>query len=1261
MYALHSVDVAGVRSFQPPIHNTSQSIQFRYPITMIKGANGSGKTTIIESLRYVCTGDPPPNSMKGQRFVNDPRLSNQTENQAKIVVWLRDVRQPDSLFGITRSMKVVLRGNKYSFSKMESTLTNQEAGQSLEDNLWPFGDDKKVQELFDKIFASHKYTQALGVLKDHTKFLKDKKLEIEGSRAELVERQKRFATLKEFSDTGAAEIKKNIEELQGLTRGLQEIEEQVIKLADNLEIAETFSREAQRLEEKIKHLMKEQDRLKDVTVISGATIPKLTEKLTTLPNDIIQKEELIQKLSTGIDHVRKRYLDSKKMYDNVAASIGAITERTNQIVDLEVELIKSSVSLSTFGISIPSVLKNYVPSSHSFEDDFSMFNQFIASTLSSAVNHKEVLEKKLYEQQALMESQQTRYYASLREIDSKIISIKRESEQIDKQMSSLNSAIPQFEAKLASGAESEYTMADIELQKHLKQEEKMKNLHGEINLIQKSLVEKKELLSKAHSLSNKLANYKAEIAVLNRETDHLQRVINQTFTESDLSNLTTLDNLSSVSQLNTQLETVEGSRQSLQRSLDQVQYQLADKEAEIRLINTNHKTLRKSFKRIQKILKHMSRPTVLRMSQVSRKITVKRALITSFDEFYDDSCTSSSCSLCKSKLTKERLPDFLEELSERKVEAEQIVGKLVGEEEKLTENLKKLNSIKELYLKYQKDVTELSSINVKFQELTDQQSSLDDAVDSINQEKERVLRELKTCDSRKRSLEEIKFNFKKISTINQQLSNLQSTIDQEQGLFDPPEVISASISELESTKTDLESTLSHFQERHLSLMNERSVKLNLTWPMSNNDYLETQSTLQDLKLKKVSVEKPHQSLIEEKSRVESRFNSLASSLKTEISTLNESVKSLTPIIQNIKSLLEKIGSRRSELIEIKETVDRVDQIKSEYETLENRFNEQKDQLAKEKEALGRLQNLENVILMNIQLLQNDEAQNELVVQIQSLETSPEWKLATQLSEIKQRHKEKENLRQNYLNKISHLEGRKAAQKQSMSNAQKQLCGRDFENLDHLVKQVCVDFEAVDAGIKDTTEYMDLVNTAIIEYHRTKLEILNEKIGYLWQQTYHGKDIDSVKIETNTEITARNQARKYKYRVVFVQNGVSVDMKGQCSAGQKVLASIIIRLALAETFGVRCNFLTLDEPTTNLDVDNARGLANSLAKLTVTGTQSLQLVIITHDGDFINQLIEAYQATGNESFELPEDYYEVTKNAQGFSEITTKRLSCLRQF
>ena len=82
---------------------------------------------------------------------------------------------------------------------------------------------------------------------------------------------------------------------------------------------------------------------------------------------------------------------------------------------------------------------------------------------------------------------------------------------------------------------------------------------------------------------------------------------------------------------------------------------------------------------------------------------------------------------------------------------------------------------------------------------------------------------------------------------------------------------------------------------------------------------------------------------------------------------------------------------------------------------------------------------------------------------------------------------------------------------------------------------------------------------------------------------------------------------------MVKQDAEMDMRGRCSAGQKVLASIIIRLALAECFGVNCGvsdsspgfhstllmileIIALDEPTTNLDGDNIKALAQSLHQI-----------------------------------------------------------------
>ena len=45
--------------------------------------------------------------------------------------------------------------------------------------------------------------------------------------------------------------------------------------------------------------------------------------------------------------------------------------------------------------------------------------------------------------------------------------------------------------------------------------------------------------------------------------------------------------------------------------------------------------------------------------------------------------------------------------------------------------------------------------------------------------------------------------------------------------------------------------------------------------------------------------------------------------------------------------------------------------------------------------------------------------------------------------------------------------------------------------------------------------------------------------------------------------------------------------------RQVLASLIIRMALAEAFSSKCGVLALDEPTTNLDEDNIASLSDTI--------------------------------------------------------------------
>ncbi|KAK5141854.1 DNA repair protein rad50, partial [Rachicladosporium monterosium] len=166
------------------------------------------------------------------------------------------------------------------------------------------------------------------------------------------------------------------------------------------------------------------------------------------------------------------------------------------------------------------------------------------------------------------------------------------------------------------------------------------------------------------------------------------------------------------------------------------------------------------------------------------------------------------------------------------------------------------------------------------------------------------------------------------------------------------------------------------------------------------------------------------------------------------------------------------------------------------------------------------------------------------------------------------------------------------------------------------KEAHIRVETTKACIEDLGRFGGALDKAIMKYHSVKMEEINRIIDELWRKTYQGTDVDTIRIRSESETQKANKS--YNYRVCMVKQEAEMDMRGRCSAGQKVLASIIIRLALAECFGINCGLLALDEPTTNLDRDNIQALARSLAEIIESRKQqrNFQLIVITHDEEFL---------------------------------------------
>ncbi|KAK7201021.1 RAD50 DNA repair-like protein [Novymonas esmeraldas] len=246
------------------------------------------------------------------------------------------------------------------------------------------------------------------------------------------------------------------------------------------------------------------------------------------------------------------------------------------------------------------------------------------------------------------------------------------------------------------------------------------------------------------------------------------------------------------------------------------------------------------------------------------------------------------------------------------------------------------------------------------------------------------------------------------------------------------------------------------------------------------------------------------------------------------------------------------------------------------------------------------------------------------------------------------------LREMIAAKVTSLEKIRAQQDGNMEamlldvhQLKQQLRGDKYQNIEKRYRSTFLKVQTTEISIQDIEKYYGALEKAVQSYHQEKIEQINQIIAELWRQTYRGSDIDTVEIRSESEGTTTTASRRsYNYRVVMKRGNNELDMRGRCSAGQKVLASIVIRLSLSEAFCCDCGILALDEPTTNLDDDNARSLADALRTLIQVrrAVKHFQLVVITHDEQFV-------RALGGQSLEK---FYYVHKDREGAFSVIDER-------
>ena len=122
MASVDRLEIRGIRSFDD---KRTSVIEFSSPVTVIVGYNGTGKTTIVECLKYATTGDQPPNTLRGSAFVHDLKMAS--ENEVKAQVKLRFHAANGACMTATRNLSATNKNGAVSMAKFEGILSCTDA------------------------------------------------------------------------------------------------------------------------------------------------------------------------------------------------------------------------------------------------------------------------------------------------------------------------------------------------------------------------------------------------------------------------------------------------------------------------------------------------------------------------------------------------------------------------------------------------------------------------------------------------------------------------------------------------------------------------------------------------------------------------------------------------------------------------------------------------------------------------------------------------------------------------------------------------------------------------------------------------------------------------------------------------------------------------------------------------------------------------------------------------------------------------------
>ncbi|KAI8566801.1 hypothetical protein RHMOL_Rhmol02G0070100 [Rhododendron molle] len=649
-----------------------------------------------------------------------------------------------------------------------------------------------------------------------------------------------------------------------------------------------------------------------------------------------------------------------------------------------------------------------------------------------------------------------------------------------------------------------------------------------------------------------------------------------------------------------------------------------------------------------------------------------------FDPFERVARAHHICPCCERPFSAEEEDDFVKKQRVKATSSAEHIKVLAVESSNADSSFQQLDKLRVVYEEYAKIGNETIPLAEKKlielnEELDQKSTALDDVLGVLAQ----IKADKDSVEALVPPVENVDRLYQEIQALQKQVDDLEYKLDFRGQGVKSKEEIQLELNTLQSTKDSLHNDLEKLRDERRDMENDLS-NIRLRWHRLREDKVEAAKQLSNVKmaedeLDRLSEEKSQVDLDEkhlaealgplsnEKEKWLGDYNDLKGKLNSDYEEQAEVRRNYQQGVETLLGLTSKIkeyaiwslgviyvvllsviliinllstrynDSRKGD--RLKELQEKQALSESELGSCEIRKQEIVAELDRSKELIQKQVEVKRNIEDNLKYRKTRDEIDELTREIESLEEKMMkiGGVSTIEADLVKLTQERERL----LSELNRCKGTMSVYQSNVSKNKVELKQAQYKDIDKRYYDQLIQLKTTEMANKDLDRYYNALDKALMRFHTMKMEEINKIIRELWQQTYRGQDIDYIFIHSDSEGAG---TRSYSYRVLMQTGNAELEMRGRCSAGQKVLASLIIRLALAETFCLNCGILALDEPTTNLDGPNAESLAAALLRIMEDrkGQENFQLIVITHDERFA-QLIGQRQHA--------ERYYRVTKDDQ----------------